>query len=140
MITIPMIAPPAIAPTDDLAEHHLHKAVRALREDPQQPALPLEQTAQSLRGREGHVPVRDVVEDLLDQALAEQGAALGLAAWAEVAGLAADPTSRPIPSTDAISTRPSVRSDWPGIGSRSCCTTCSCTKPACVRAGNSSRS
>src|SRR6056297_235331 len=81
---------PHVAPADDLAEHHLDRAVRALREDLQQLALPLEQAAQSLRDGEGHVAVRDVVEDLLDQLLAEQRAALGLAARTEVARLAAE--------------------------------------------------
>ena len=42
-----------------------------------------QQAAQRLRDREGHVAVRDVGEDLLDQALAEERAALGLAARAD---------------------------------------------------------
>ena len=50
------------------------------------------------------------------------------------------PRPRPLPAVRAAWTGRPVRSGWPGTGSRSCCTTCSCTRPGSVPAGPSSRS
>jgi len=79
-----------MAVVEDRDERAMHGLVGGAGEETEEPALSLEQPTQDAGDGEHVMAVGDGGEDLLPELLGEEGRALGLAARAEVAGLAGE--------------------------------------------------